>query len=113
MYVPIKVTTDYSMMKSLIKIPDLIAFLEKNSTSVCGICDENLFGVMEFYDECINHNITPLIGLELELANCRFYVYARGYTGYLTLLKLHTKKEQNTLSVFDLETHKEDLNIIL
>ena len=113
MYVPIKVTTDYSMMKSLIKIPDLITFLEKHSVSICGICDENLFGVMEFYDECIKHNIIPLIGLELELANCTFYVYARGYNGYLTLLKLHTKKEQNTLSIFDLETHREDLNIIL
>ena len=113
MFVPIKVTTDYSLMKSLIKIPDLILFLEKNKINICGICDENLFGVMEFYDSCLEYNITPLIGLEVKIDTNTFYIYARGYQGYLTLLKLHTKKEEKILSIYDLETNAKDINIIL
>ena len=113
MFVPLKVTTEYSLMKSLIKVPDLISFLEKNKLSVCGICDENLFGVMEFYDTCMSKNIQPLIGLELSFSSVLFYVYARGYEGYIELLKLNTKKEEDTLSIHDLETISSYVNIIL
>ena len=31
MYAPLKVTTDYTLLKSLIKIPDLIVFLVSNN----------------------------------------------------------------------------------
>ena len=44
MYVPLKITTDYSILKSLIKIDDLITFLNEKKISSCGICDENLYG---------------------------------------------------------------------
>ena len=109
----LKITTDYTLMQSLIKIPTLIAFLTKNHAPVCGICDKNLFGVMEFYDACEEAKITPLIGLEVEVSSCSFYLYARGYAGYRALLKIHTQKEKEELSIYDIETHASDLNIIL
>src|SRR5574344_3088706 len=101
--IPLKVTTDYSMMKSMITIPHLMEYLEKKHIKVCGICDENLYGVMEFYDTCLSHEIKPLIGLELKVNDMILYAYAKDYHGYLELLQIHTKKEKNELTLFDLE----------
>ena len=63
MYVPLKVTTDYSLLKSLIKIPELINFLLEKNIKVCGICDDNLYGVFDFYNACKNNRIKPIVGL--------------------------------------------------
>ena len=52
MHIPLKVTTDYTLLKSLIKIPDLISFLREKNITACGICDENLYGVLDFYFSC-------------------------------------------------------------
>ena len=57
MHIPLKVTTDYTLLKSLIKIPDLISFLREKNITACGICDENLYGVLDFYFSCKKNNI--------------------------------------------------------
>ena len=57
MHIPLKVTTDYTLLKSLIKMPDLISFLCDNKINACGICDENLYGVLDFYFSCKKNNI--------------------------------------------------------
>ena len=44
MYYPISIKTDYSLMKSLIKINDLISYAVKNSINTLGIIDDNLNG---------------------------------------------------------------------
>ncbi len=49
MFVPLKIVTEYSLLKSTIKIDALISFLKKHHITSCAICDENLYGVMEFY----------------------------------------------------------------
>ena len=73
MYAPLKVTTDYTLLKSLIKIPDLITFLVSNKISACAICDENLYGALDFYKSCKNNNIKPIIITKIEILNkfCR------------------------------------------
>ena len=40
--IPLKITTEYSLLKSLIKLQDLISFLLENNIKECAICDENL-----------------------------------------------------------------------
>ncbi len=113
MFLPIKVTTDYSILKSMITVPKLILFLKKYNISVCGICDENLFGVMEFYDGLKKENIKPIIGLEVEVNSVNLYLYARDYIGYQSLLKINTLKEERSLSWMDLEIYESHLNMIL
>ena len=48
----LNVTTEYSLLKSLIKVDDLISFLHANNYNSCAICDDNLYGVIEFYIKC-------------------------------------------------------------
>ena len=101
------------MMKSLITVSSLIEKLKEESITACGICDENLYGVMEFYNTCLENQIKPIIGLEVEINNHPFYLYAKNYEGYRGLLKIHTKKEKNELGMIDIETYKENLNLVL
>jgi len=108
--IPLKVTTEYSLLKSLIKIPDLINFLVQNKITVCGICDDELFGVMEFYLKCKDKGIKPIIGLEIIINDLHFYLYAKNYDGYKELLKINTLKYKG-LNYSDLE--KDNLFIVL
>ena len=51
-YVPFWIKTDYSILSSMIKIDDLINKLSELKINACAICDDNLFGTMEFYNKC-------------------------------------------------------------
>ena len=113
MYAPLKVTTDYTLLKSLIKIPDLISFLVANNISACAICDENLYGALDFYKNCRANNIKPIIGLNVKLDNKDIYLYAINYNGYKNLLKIHTIIETRELGIVDLEKYRNDILAIL
>ena len=113
MYVPLKVTTDYSLLKSLIKIPDLINFLLEKNIKVCGICDDNLYGVFDFYNACKNNGIKPIVGLSIKVNDLEIYLYAKNYLGYKNLLKIHTIKEKRDLLLEDLIKYKENILVIL
>lgn len=113
MYTPLKVTTDYTLLKSLIKIDDLIAFLIKNGLKCCAICDENLFGVMEFYTKCLKNNIKPIIGMTIILNDYPVYLYAKNYVGYKNLLQIHSIKQLRLLSVIDLQKYSDNMVVIL
>ena len=96
MSIPLRIVSDYSLLKSIIKLPTLITYLKKLNIPACGICDDNLFGVIEFYDLCVKENIKPLIGLNVPFLNVNLSLFAKNYDGYLNLLKIHTylqKKE--------------------
>lgn len=113
MYIPLKVTTDYSLLKSTIKIDDLITFLIEHQISAASICDEYLYGVMEFYDKCLKNNIKPIIGLEMTINEFSVYLYAKNYQGYQNLLKLNTIKTERELNFDDIKNYIENLLIIL
>ena len=113
MYVPLKITTDYSILKSLIKIDDLITFLNERKISSCGICDDNLYGSFEFYNKCIKNNIKPIIGLSINLDAKPLYIYAINYKGFKNLLKIHTIKEQRKIDIEDLIKYKDDILVII
>jgi DNA polymerase-3 subunit alpha len=113
MYVPLKITTDYSLLKSHIKIEELIPFLKEHQITTAAIVDENLYGVMEFYNSCIKNGIKPIIGLELIYNEKPLYLYAKNEQGYHQLLKIHTQKEQKEITVLDLKVSNNRLKVIL
>ena len=65
MYNTLGIKSDYSILKSLIKIPDLVSFCMENNINYVGLVDDNLFGSIELYDLCIKNNIKPIIGFIL------------------------------------------------
>ena len=99
--IPLKITTEYSLLKSLIKLSDLISFLLENNIKECAICDENLNGFMDFYLKCKENNIKPIIGLDTVYESMHIYVYAKNYLGYQELLKIDYLKDNMNLSYLE------------
>lgn len=113
MQIPLRVITDYSLLKSLIKVPDLINFLVEKDIKVCGICDENLSGSIYFYDLCISNGIKPLIGLSIKIDDLDILLYAKNYDGYKNLIKINSLKQEKLLELNDLEEYLDNVLVIL
>lgn len=113
MYTPLKITTDYTLLGSLIKIKDLINFLVKNKIKACAICDDNLYGILDFYLNCKKNNIKPIVGLEINFNDHKLYLYAKDYEGYQNLLKIHTIKQERDIAIIDLEKYQKGILAIV
>lgn len=113
MYIPLGIKSDYSLLKSLIKIPDLINYLKSKNIPSCALLDDNLFGSMNFYTNCIKNNIKPIIGLNIITKTGSIYLYAKNYSGYQNLLKINTIIQQREINYIDLKSYKKDIICIL
>jgi DNA polymerase-3 subunit alpha len=67
MYTPLYIKTNNYLLTSLIKIDELIAYAIENNLKALTITDNNMYGVMDFYNACVSNNIKPIIGIELTL----------------------------------------------
>lgn len=113
MFVPLKVTTEYSLLKSTIKIDSLITFLKKHHITSCAICDENLYGVMEFFTKMTKNDLKPIISLSIIIDNNELMLYPKDNDGYKNLLKIHTLKETKELTWDNLNTYLSNIKIVL
>ena len=105
----LNIKTDYEMLSSLIKIDDLINYALKNDIDTLGVTDSNLFSFMEFYNKCKKNNIKPIVGIDIELDNKKFILYARSFNGYKTLCKIVSEKNINGLSIEYLKENNKDI----
>ena len=110
--VPLWIKTDYSILSSLIKIDDLINKLTSLDISSCAICDDNLFGAMEFYNKCKNNGIKPIIGLEINLS-FPVLLYAKNYKGYQALCNIDTLKNEGKLDNKVIYSYLDDLLVVI
>ena len=113
MYIPLKVTTDNCLLKSLIKIEDLINFCVQKDIKVCGICDTNLFGVIKFYNLCKSNNIKPIVGLEITIDGKTIYLYAENILGYKNLLKIHTIITEREITLEEFKQYSNHILVII
>ena len=113
MYIPLKVTTDYSLLQSTIPVSSLLSFLVEKKIPSVALVDENLYGVMEFYDACLKNSIEPIVGLSITLQNNSLYLYAKNYNGYQNLLKLHTILSEREINFVDLEMYQKDIVVVV
>ena len=111
-YTPLWIKTDYSILSSLIKIDDLISTLKKLNFKSAAICDDNLYGAMEFYTKCIKNDIKPIIGLEVNL-DYTILLYAKNYKGYQNLCNINTLINENKFSFDELIKYINDLILVL
>ena len=109
MYTPLNIKTNNTLLSSMVKIDELIKFAKKNNITSLTITDTNMYGVMDFYHECIENNIKPIIGLEV----LNIILYAKNYEGYKNLLKLTTINSENNLNINELSKYSNDLICIV
>ena len=113
MFVPLKIKTEYSLLKSTIKIDTLIAYLIKHNITSCAICDDNLYGVMEFFTKMTNNQLKPIIGLSILIDSYEILLYPKNNEGYKNLLKIHTLKETKELNFESLNKYLGNIKIVL
>lgn len=94
--------TEYTLLSSLIRINDLPKLASSLNYDCCAICDDEMYGVLKFYNICIKNNIKPIIGLRITFhndnMNSSLLLYAMNDTGYNNLLKICTLKNINKSS---------------
>ena len=105
MYIPLYNKTTYSFLSSVLNVDDLISIALINKLPAIAICDDNLFGSMEFIKKCIENNLNPIIGLDLTDR----VLYAKNYSGYENLLKLFSLKTKKELDEDDYFKYKDNL----
>ena len=93
-YIPLNIKSNYSLLNSLIEIKALISYAKKNNINQLGLCDTNLYGLMEFYDLAIKNGIKPIIGLDLK----EIKLYIKNYNGYKNLCKIIYTNDLNSYS---------------
>lgn len=118
MYIPLWVKTDYSLLSSLVSIKKLIKKAKVNNIETLAITDQNMSGVMEFYNECIKNDIKPIIGFEVLLKgkdeiDKRILLYAINNDGYKNLIKLSTIQSERVVCGKDLVKYKDNIMCIV
>ena len=111
-YTPLWIKTDYSILSSLIKIDDLISTLKSLECKSAAICDDNLYGAMEFYTKCIKNDIKPIIGLEVNLEET-ILLYAKNYAGYQNLCNIMTLLNEGKLTYENIVNYINDIIVVL
>ena len=108
----ISIKTDYNVLSSMIKLPDLFSYAVTNNINTLGIVDDNLCYVAEFLKLCQKYNIKPVIGLEVNYQNHKIYLYAKDEQGYKELLKINTYIIENEFNVVLKEAGDQKIKVI-
>ena len=105
MFTHLHTHTEYSMLDGISRIPDLVYQVRDMGMESLAITDHgNLYGVVDFYSECKEAGIKPIIGCEVYVAHrsrhdrnagerspYHLVLLARDNTGYRNLMQLVTK----------------------
>ena len=113
MYNLLYVKSNYSLLSSLLTIDDIIDYNIKNNRNSAILCDDNMYGTMEFIKKCTAKKIKPVIGLEVSINNYKILLYIKNYQGYLNLIKICTLQNDNTLKIEDIIKYKDNLFILI
>ena len=103
----LNVKSNYSLLSSMLKIDDIIAYAIKNNYPAVALCDINMYGVMYFYKNCQKNNIKPIIGLSITSQNIA--LYAKDYDGYKSLIKLSTIQNEREIVIDDLKKYNKNV----
>jgi DNA polymerase-3 subunit alpha len=99
------VHSNYSLLQAVPKLPDLINKAKGYGMKALALTDNgNMYGTIEFYQECLKKEIKPIIGVDFYVASrtrhdregrldaktTRLLLLAKNYDGYMNLIKLVT-----------------------
>ncbi len=111
--------TEYSLLSSLIRVNSIPNVLKELEYDSCAICDDEMHGVLKFYNVCVSNNIKPIIGLRVTFKQANYdstiLLYAMNNNGYHNLLKICSKKniEKELFSFDNLISYCEDIICII
>lgn len=112
-YVPIGFKSDYSLMKTLLKVNDIIRYAVEKKASYVGVLDDNPYGIMDFYEKCQANNLKCVFGMVVSIDQKKIYLYIKNYGGYLNIIKINALIDDEKLSLDELIKHNEGIIVVL
>ncbi|HEY7377688.1 MAG TPA: PHP domain-containing protein, partial [Steroidobacteraceae bacterium] len=98
-FVHLRVHTEYSLLDSVARIPELIAATARAGMPAIALTDEsNLFAMVKFYRAAQSRGVKPIIGVDLRLRDgverqepARLTLLSQNLAGYRNLTRLMTR----------------------
>ena len=112
-YTSISFKTDYSLLKSLLKVKDIIDYAKNQGTDYVGVLDDNMFGIMDFYDKCNKAGLKCIFGQIIRIGETKFYLYIKNYEGYLNLVAINNLINEKKLTIDQLFKYNAGLIVVL
>lgn len=111
MFGHLQIYSCFSFQRSTILIPDLINEAKAKNIQYLALTDRNnMFGMMQFNNECLKNGITPLFGLEADVMIDNeiypFLLLAKDDEGYYALVKISSYLYLNEIKCVSLEMIK-------
>lgn len=120
MSIHLHVRSSYTLLNSTISINKLVRKSKELGFTHVALCDKNVMhGAMEFKNECIKYDITPIYGLEFDVnindSLYPFILLAKNNHGFLDLIKLSTylSSENNYIELDQLSSYKNNCFLII
>ena len=121
-FIHLRALSSYSLSESTLKIKKLVGLAKQNNMPALAIVDNNnMFGVFEFAQECVNQNIQPIIGSSINLLDIKnkdkisqLSFLVKNEIGYKNLIYLSSlsyvgKGSEVGITVSDLKDHTDGL----
>lgn len=95
-FTPLRVYSEYSLLKSCIRISDAVKFCKENGVKTIAVADENnMFGIMQWSLALKAADIKPIIGCCLKIKSDvnekHVWAFCKNFDGYTSLSKLLTE----------------------
>ncbi|MEZ7893287.1 MAG: DNA polymerase III subunit alpha [Candidatus Wallbacteria bacterium] len=101
-YVPLKCQTHYSVMRSIIKVDQLVSYARSNDLRFIGMCDlNNVSGFYEFYSKCRNSGIKPIIGVSVDVCDNPENIKNAGFNYRVTLFCKNKNGLKNVFKILN------------
>lgn len=100
----------YSFYSSLIDFETLIKKAKEAGARTLVLTDTNLCGALEFYRRCLAAKISPVLGLEVEVATRKCLLLAKSWRGFQLLISFASA--QKPLLISELVNTQEHLIIV-
>ncbi len=90
----INIKSHYCLLNSLNTIDDIIKYFLDHQYNYAILCDDNMYGTLDFINKCQINKLKPIIGLELN----DYILFCTNYDGYLNLIKIYSLNNEHKLN---------------
>ena len=121
MYAPLQVLSSYSLLQSPLRISEYVKLGKELGYSALVLTDINsMYGVLDFYHECVKAGIKPIIGITLQSSDDEYIFIAKNSNGYQNLMNISSKRltavDENYKNIFklaDITEYLQDVIVVL
>src|SRR5215813_5834332 len=95
-FVHLRLHTEYSLIDSVVRVPELVDAVAGSGMSAVGVTDQNnLFAMVKFYRAALDRGVKPIIGVDLLVREAgerqqpsRLTLYCQSQSGYRNVTRL-------------------------